>query len=79
MTDANSPLCQPPEGGPAGTTQYYGKGYPGARELTFAKQMGERAVGGSICPKEMSDAKSGDYAYAPVLSALVGRIASTLK
>ena len=79
VTATNSPLCQPPVGGAAGNTQYYGKGYPGARELTLAKQLGARAVGGSICPKALSDANSVDYAYTPALNALIGRIASTMK
>ncbi len=79
VTTYNSPLCQPPAGGAPGTTQYYGKGYPGARELTLAQQMGNRAVGGSICPKLLNDANSVDYAYTPALNALIGRIASTLK
>ena len=76
---SNSPLCQPPAGGAASGTQYYGKGYPGARELGFAQLLGARAVPASICPKTLSDVNSADYAYKPAFSALVGRIASTLK
>jgi hypothetical protein len=76
---ANSPVCQPPAGGPAGTTQYYAKGYPGARELRLAQLLGERAVPASICPKTLTDAASPDYAYLPAFSALLTRIASTLK
>ncbi len=79
VTEDNSPLCQPPAGGAPSNTQYYGKGYPGARELSFAKQLGARAVGGSICPKVLNDANSVDYAYTPALNALIGRIASTMK
>ena len=76
---ANSPLCQPPAGGAATTTQYYGKGYPGTRELRFAKLLGERVVPASICPKTMTDASSPDYAYTPAFGALIGRIAATLQ
>ena len=76
---ANSPLCQPPTGGAATTTQYYGKGYPGTRELRFAKLLGERVVPASICPKTMTDANSPDYAYTPAFGALIGRIAATLQ
>ena len=75
----NSPLCQPPAGGAASTTQYYGKGYPGTRELSFAQLLGERALAGSICPKTLTDASSSDYAYTPALNALIGRIGLTLK
>jgi hypothetical protein len=79
VTAANSPLCQPPAGGPAGTTQYYAKGYPGARELRLAQLLGERAVPASICPKTLTDATSADYAYLPAFNALIARLATTLK
>jgi len=76
---SNSPLCQPPGGGPASTTQYYGKGYPGIRELTLARQLGARAVPASICPRNATDSSSPDYAYKPAFSALIGRIGATLQ
>jgi len=76
---ANSPLCQPPAGGIAGTTQYYGKGYPGTRELSLAKLLGARAVPASICPKTLTDTTSPDYAYTPAFNALITRIGATLK
>ena len=75
---SNSPACQPPAGGPAGTTQYYAPGYPGTRELLFAHSLGDRAVAASICPKQ----SSGDglsYGYVPALDALVSRIGVTLE
>ena len=76
---ANSPLCQPPSGGPASTTQYYGKAQPGTRELRFGKQLGARAVPASICPRTLTDANSPDYAYRPAFDALFRRIRSTLQ
>ncbi|HEY0463914.1 MAG TPA: hypothetical protein VGC79_06880, partial [Polyangiaceae bacterium] len=76
---SNSPLCQPPTGGAATTTQYFGKGYPGTRELRFAKLLGERAVPASICPKTLTDTTSPDFAYTPAFSALIGRIGATLR
>jgi hypothetical protein len=79
VTAANSPLCQPPSGGVASSTQYYGKGYPGLRELTFASQLGVRAVPASICPKTLIDVNSADYAYRPAFNALISRLAVTLK
>ena len=75
----NSPVCQPPAGGPAGTTQYYAKAYPGARQLRLAQLLGERSVPASVCPKVFDDAASPDYAYTPALNALATRLASTLK
>lgn len=74
-----SPLCQPPEGGAATTTQYFGRGYPGTRELTFAKQLGARAVPASICPRTLTDTNSPDYAFKPAFNALITRIGATLK
>jgi len=79
VTAANSPVCQPPTGGPAGTTQYFGRGYPGSRELRFGKALGVRTAAASICPKDTSDEASQNYGYVPALNALVDRIAVTLK
>ena len=76
---ANSPICQPPAGGPPGTTQYFGMAYPGARELRFGKALGARTAAASICPKEASDETSQNYGYVPALNALIDRIAVTLK
>jgi len=75
----NSPVCQPPGGGIAGTTQYYGKGYPGLRQLRMARALGERAAYGSICPKQTNDTTLDSYGYIPALNALIDRIAVTLK
>ncbi len=76
---ANSPLCQPPTGGPAGTTQYYAKGNPGTRELTVARALGGRATPASVCPKNSTDTASSSYGYVPALNALVDRLGVTLK
>lgn len=78
---ANSPLCQPPAGGAPIGTQYFGKAYPGLRELGVARQLGARAVAASICPKTVSagDALSPDYAYGPAFDALTRRLAQTLE
>ena len=76
---ANSPLCQPPTGGPASTTQYFAKGYPGTRELLLAQTLAGRAAPASICPKDTSTESSANYGYVPALNALVDRLAVTLK
>jgi hypothetical protein len=75
----NSPLCQPPAGGPPASMQYYGKAYPGTRELGFARLMGARAVSASMCAREVNDATSPDYGFGPAFEALLGRIAKTIK
>jgi hypothetical protein len=79
VVSENSPLCQPPAGGPAGTTQYYDKGNPGTRELLLARALGNRATPASICPKAVSSATSSNFGYVPALNALVTSIGSTLQ
>jgi hypothetical protein len=74
----NRPLCSPPAGGPATTTQYYGKAYPALRELTVAKELGRRSVLGSVCARNTQDDSRADYGYRPVFGALGRRIANTL-
>jgi len=73
----NSPLCQPPGGGPANTTQYFGQANPGTRELLFAHTLGARGAPASICPKQ-SSGSGPSFGYLPALGALADRIAVTL-
>jgi hypothetical protein len=75
---ANRSVCNPPGGGPAGTTQYYGKAYPALRELAVAQDLGRRTVLGSVCARNTQDDSRTDYGYRPVFGALGRRIASTL-
>ena len=73
----NSPLCQPPGGGMAGTTQYLAKAYPGTRELTVLKDFGENAIVASICPKittSTSPMADPNYGYNPAVSAIIERL-----
>ena len=74
----NSPLCQPPRGGVASTTQFFGQANPGTRELLFARTLGTRAAPASICPKQ-SSGDGPNFGYLPALDALVNRIAVTLE
>ena len=74
----NSPLCQPPSGGQASTTQFFGQANPGTRELLFARALGTRAAPASICPKQ-STGDGPSFGYLPALDALVNRIAATLE
>jgi hypothetical protein len=78
LSAMNSPVCQPPSGGPAGTTQYFGQAYPGTRELLFAQALGNRAAPGSICPKQ-SVGEGPSFGYIPALSGLANRIGVTLQ
>jgi hypothetical protein len=65
----NRPLCQPPGGGPAGSTQYYGKAYPPLRSLALARSLGKQAVLGSICPRDAID-----FAYGADFNSLARRL-----
>ena len=76
-TAHNRPLCQPPTGGPAGTTQYFGKAYPGLRPLEVLKGLGESAIVASICPKVLTAGQPG-YGYEPAVDAIVDRLKTVL-
>jgi hypothetical protein len=75
---SNKPLCNPPEGGPAGTTQYFAKAYPGLRELDLAKRLGERSFVASVCPKSI-DPADDDYGYRPAFAAMMARLRRMLE
>ena len=79
VTAANSPVCQPPAGGPPGSTQYYAKAYPGLRELEVAHDLGQRGVPASICAKTLSDAADPDFGYGPAFDALLRRVGMGLE
>lgn len=74
----NRAVCNPPEGGPATTTQYYGRAYPATRELAVARELGRRTVLGSVCARNTQDDTRPDYGYRPSFDALGRRIAKTL-
>jgi len=73
----NRPLCQPPGGGAAQATQYFGKAYPGLRPLEVLKGIGESAIVASICPKVLSEGEPG-YGYEPAVDAIVDRLKTVL-
>jgi hypothetical protein len=76
------PLCeQAPGTSVAGTTQYWGKAYPGLRELQVLKDYGERtsnSIVASICALEVRDTSSPNYGYRPAMEALISRMAERL-
>lgn len=75
--DRNRPLCQPPGGGSAGTTQYFGKAYPGLRSLEVLKGIGNSAIVASICPKVLTPGMPG-YGYEPAVDAIIARLTGVL-
>jgi hypothetical protein len=80
----NKPLCNPPGGGPAGTTQYFAKGYPGLRHLQVLKDFGDNSIVASICPKVVDPsrvpggASDPNYGYNPAVAAIIDRLKAVL-
>jgi hypothetical protein len=73
--DNTSPVCEATPGvSSAGTTQYWGKAYPGLRQLQVLKELGENAVVGSACPRNTSNPVAPDYVYRPAIGALLERL-----
>jgi hypothetical protein len=68
--DRNRPLCQPPGGGAAQATQYFGKAYPGLRPLEVLRGIGDSAIVASICPKVLTEGQPG-YGYEPAVDTIV--------
>jgi len=66
----NRPLCQPPTGGAAAPTQYFGKAYPGLRPLEVLRGIGDSAIVASICPKVLTTGQPG-YGYEPAVDTIV--------
>ena len=78
--ERNRPLCNPPGGGPATETQYYGKAYPGPRLLQVIKGLGSRGMPASICPKNATgDPAEPDFGYNPAVDAFVRRVKASLR
>lgn len=75
----NRPLCQPPNGGAAATTQHFAKAYPGLRHLQVLKEFGANSVVASICPKIAQDKTKPDYGYNPAVKAIIDRLKEALK
>ena len=69
----NRPECQPPAGGPAGTTQYSEIASPGLRQLELLQSLGNNAVTASACPK-VTTPNAADYGYRPAMKALAIRL-----
>lgn len=66
-------ICQAPNG-EYGSVQYRGKAYPGIRELQVARGVGNNAIVGSICARNVVDDTRSDYGYRPALKAVLDRL-----
>ncbi len=79
----DSPLCDRPLTTNDATdtslrTQVRAAAYPTLRPLRVAKGLGNQAIVGSICPTNLADPTSADYAYRPTIDAIVDRVSGTL-
>jgi hypothetical protein len=76
------PLCeQTPGVSAAGTTQYWGKAYPGSRELEVLKGFGEKttnSIVASICARNVDRPADPDFGYRPAVSAIIERLQNQL-
>ena len=77
-----TPLCQQPSGD-YGSTQLYGKAYPGLRHLEVLKGVGPSGIVASICPKLLpeADATSSpdpNVGYNPAVEAILQVIGTKL-
>jgi hypothetical protein len=70
----DSPLCDPTNP----HRQLRGKAYPALSTLAVARDLGERAVVSSICPREARDKTSADYGYRPAMRTLYQSIRDNL-
>ena len=74
----NKVLCQAPNG-TYGTIQYFAKAYPGIRPLQVLEELDERAVVTSICPRNLTELDQDDYAYGPVVQAIIDRVKHVIR
>ncbi|MBI4700156.1 MAG: hypothetical protein HY744_03140, partial [Deltaproteobacteria bacterium] len=66
----DNPLCKPQ---PDQQVQYRAKAYPGLRELSLLKSVGEQGIVASICPKQM-ETPGMDYGYRAAVRAVIDRL-----
>ena len=77
--DTDNPLCAPnPNDGGARTLQVAAKAYPSPRTMSVIEGVGDQGVLTSICPSNLTAPGANDYAYRPVIRALIERLASRL-
>ena len=78
----DKPLCEERPGQTAaGTTQYWAKAYPGARQLQVLRDFGKNSIVASICARNVdistSDARP-DFGYRPAVDSIIERLKERL-
>jgi hypothetical protein len=77
---ANDARCQPPEGGPAEKTQYFGAAQPSLRQLGVLFNVSEDAVVASVCPKYVGGPSNDpNQGYLPAMRALMLELSGHLR
>jgi hypothetical protein len=72
----NNPLC---DGSGAERVQERAKAYPGNRQLQVMRGIGDQAIVGSICAKQVDRPEEADYGYKASIEALVERLKGKLR
>ena len=67
----DNPLCEVNAATGLRTDQVRAKAYPGVRQLAVLKGLGDQGVVGSICPSQIEDASTPDYAYRPAIASIL--------
>jgi hypothetical protein len=73
---SDAPLCSAPVG-TRGRKQVRAKAFPGIRELTLARELGEQGIAASICPLDAVN-KGPTYGYNPAVAGILDRLTKQL-
>ena len=75
--EPGNPLCDLDADGKP-TIQARAKAYPGSRQLSVLKGVGDQGIVASVCPSESVDTTAVDYGYRPAIAAVVDRLKKRL-
>jgi hypothetical protein len=71
----DNPLCAEDPNKPGSRTlQVKAKAYPSVRELEVLRNIGAQAITASVCPANVTSPGAADFAYRPVVSAILERL-----
>ncbi|MEZ4221076.1 MAG: hypothetical protein R3B13_09105 [Polyangiaceae bacterium] len=77
--NGKNPLCQDSDGSYS-SIQRRAKAYPGVRQLEVTRQLGERGVAASICPKTLEGSvRDSGFGYNPLIVPLFARLQTSLQ
>jgi hypothetical protein len=75
-----NPLCdEDPQNPGKFTIQARAKAYPGTRELSALKSVGDQGIVASVCAKQLTNPEAADYGYRPAIGALVDKLKEKLR